>query len=195
MSELKEKELYGRVKSEFERLFNHKFGTVHLEITANGHFSEQLKSKVKQDLVFTFIKRMKGSESRSPDITGFAKGNFYVENLITIEVKNETISLWDVYQTKMYAELFNAKYGILVSTEPIPTELKNLHRVHSILNRFMYDTYLGMVEFHSRVTEGIVHDTWFPEPPFRYDPSELSKKALTFEDGLKGIFGNLGKSD
>jgi len=188
MPEPKEKELYGQAKSEFERLFNHEFGTCHLEITANGNFSEKLKSRVKEDIVFAFIKRMRGSESRSPDITGFVKGNFGTESLSTIEVKNETISLWDVYQAKMYAELFDARYGFLVSTDPIPTELKKLHKVHSILNRFRYGTDLGLVEFDTG-SRSIVHESWFPDPPFEYDYKDLSKKAETFEDSLKRSFG------
>ena len=195
MSELKEKELYGQVKSEFEKLFNHKFGNCHLEITATGIFSEKLKSKVKQDIVFAFIKRMKGSESRSPDITGFVSSSFgfptssfSVADLTTIEAKNETISLGDVYQAKMYVELFDAKYGFLVSTDLIPTEIKKLHNVHSILNRFRYGAYLGLVEFDTK-SRSIAHESWFPDPPFRYDPKEVSKKAETFEDSLKRTFG------
>jgi hypothetical protein len=197
MPEPKEKEIYGQVKSEFERLLRHKFTTCYLEITAYGSFSEELKSKVKQDIVFTFIKRMRGSESRSPDITGFVKVTEHLtfptitanlEGLITIEVKNEKISLWDVYQAKMYAELFDAKYGFLVSTDPIPTELKKLHKVHSILNRFRFDTYLGLVEFDTG-TRNIVHESWFPEPPFKYNPKDLSKKAESFEESLKRTFG------
>jgi hypothetical protein len=194
MLEPKEKEIYGQVKLGFEQLFNHKFGNCHLEITATGSFSEKLKSKVKQDIVFAFIKRMRGSESRSPDITGFVAtsfglptSSFSTDDLVTIEVKNETISLLDVYQAKMYVELFDAKYGFLVSTDPIPTEIKKLHDVHSILRRFKYDTYLGLVEFDTG-SRSIVHESWFPDPPFKYDQKEVSKKAETLEESIKRTF-------
>ncbi len=170
MSEPKEKELYGKVKSEFDRLFNHKFGTCHLEITASGTFSEKLKAKVKQDIVFTFIKRMKGSESRSPDIAGFSADTSILgaDHFITIEFKDEPLTLWHVYQAKMYAELFDAEFGLLVSTKPIPAELKRLHQVHFILNRFRHGTRLCLVEFDPK-TSKIIHDSWFPDPPFTYD--------------------------
>lgn len=168
----RESQLYGSVRKAFESLFIYNFGNCHLEITAFGQFSEKLKEKIKQDIVFTFIKRMKGSEHRSPDITGFSTGSFGNDHLVTIEVKNETISLGDVYQAKMYAELFYSEYGFLVSVEPIPTELKKLHQVHHILNRFVSGTRLLLVEFDSKTSQ-IVHDSWFPERPFSYDLADL----------------------
>ncbi len=60
-------------------------------------------------------------------------------DFITIEAKIERMTFEHVYQAKKYADLFNAKYGILVSTEPIPAELKKLHRAVGILNRFRSD--------------------------------------------------------
>ncbi len=173
-----ERLLYDPVKAEFERLFQHVHGRCHLEITAMGQFTEKLKEKVREPIVFSFIRRMKGSEHRSPDITGFATDpKTQSDYLVTIEVKDDPVSLWDVYQAKMYAELFNAKYGFLVSTHPIPTELKKLHQVHFVMNRFMSVTYLCLVEFDAKASK-IVHDTWFPDPPFKYDPKELESKEV-----------------
>ena len=42
---------------------------------------------------------------------------------MVVEVKNEVIKLEDIYQTKKYADLFDAKYALLISPEEIPEEL------------------------------------------------------------------------
>jgi len=181
-----EKLLYDPVKVEFERLFRHKFGDCHLETTFKGNFTGLLKERISEDIVYMFIKRMKGSEHRFPDITGFMKDpGRYSEQFITIEVKNEKVSLLDIYQAKMYADLFDAKYGFLISTEPISDDLKRLHKVRpKILQRSLVD-YIFLVQFDAK-TSKIVHESWFPGSPFPYEIIRLPpKSAKAFEVELR----------
>jgi hypothetical protein len=188
-----ENALYEGVKAEFEKLFKFKFGNCHLEITAYGNFSTALREKVRESIVFNFIRRMKGSEHRSPDITGFADQKLSGEDFITVEFKNEPLELWDIYQAKMYAELFNAKYGFLVSTDPIPPELKRLHQVHFIMSRFIHGTHLCLVQFDTKTSQ-VIHETWFPEKPFDYDPrkfvAEYHPKPPTILELVKQLTGS-----
>ena|SRR2546428_8475858 len=44
---------------------------------------------------------------------------------------------------------------------------------------------VGLVEFDTAVTGGIVHESWFPEPPFRYEGTDLPKKQFTIEEMMK----------
>ena len=48
----------------------------------------------------------------APDITGFIRAQYSVDFLVC-EIKNEALKLDDVYQTRKYAELFDAKYCVL----------------------------------------------------------------------------------
>ena len=78
--------------------------TFHLEIAARKGFSEKVKAEIPddRDIVFKFTKR--------PDILGFVKGQ-YTSNLITVEVKGNGLELDDIYQAKLYKEVFDARYG------------------------------------------------------------------------------------
>ncbi|MGA7918482.1 MAG: hypothetical protein WCA38_02350, partial [Candidatus Acidiferrales bacterium] len=48
------------------------------------------------------------------------------KDFITVEVKEKSLTSGDVYQAKMYKEVFGARYGFLVTADPIPEELKRL---------------------------------------------------------------------
>ncbi|MEE9324436.1 MAG: hypothetical protein V3U90_02610 [Dehalococcoidia bacterium] len=154
---LKEKSLYQPVKTELEAIIKAKFPEFHLEITAKKSFSNELKSHIPQgrDIIFLFLKEA------SPDITGFIKQQNGVDFLIA-EIKAEKIKLNDIYQTKKYAELFDARYALLVSTKEIPVEIKRLSKVvYSMLSLPAYKT-LTIANFDSH--RGFVE--WFPENPF-----------------------------
>ena len=65
-SKTPERELHGSIEEYLTEAFMEKFGNCHLEITANGAFSELLKKIVRQDIIFTFL-----GKKASPDIAGF----------------------------------------------------------------------------------------------------------------------------
>ncbi|GAH95239.1 unnamed protein product, partial [marine sediment metagenome] len=79
--------------------------------------------------VFSFLR------TASPDLTGFVLKNgvdistasrLDVESFITVEVKPTRITLQDIYQAKMYGDLFYAKYALLISPEIIGEEIRRL---------------------------------------------------------------------
>jgi hypothetical protein len=105
----RERELYEPIRAKIEELIRTKFSNFHLEVTADKNFSNKLKAEISphghRDIVFRFL------NEAAPDITGFIKTE-YSSDFIAIEVKNEEIKIDDIYQTKRYAELFNAKYAL-----------------------------------------------------------------------------------
>lgn len=94
-------------------------GKVHLEITANGQFSEELKEVLDNDALS--IIRV---EKFSPDLMGFIQKTQYFKELITVEVKHDKITIQSISRAKLYADIFNAKYGMLISPKGIPEEIK-----------------------------------------------------------------------
>lgn len=90
----------------------------HLEITAQGKFSEQLKNYFDY---FMFKKLY--AEKLHPDIMGFVKKkNSSKPEMITVEVKGRELKLKDVMQAKLYESIFDSKYSFLLSPTGISGE-------------------------------------------------------------------------
>jgi len=160
-----ESEFYEPVKSKIEELlrakYKDKINELHLEITANGKFSNELKNKLGQyrDIIFVFLR------SASPDISGFIeiKDDYSNTGFIVVEVKREEIKLDDIYQARKYGELFDAKHTFLISVREIPEEIKRLSRaLYSLLSLPAYKT-LNLCQFDEQKNEII---SWFPENPY-----------------------------
>jgi len=130
VKEKKEERLYEPIKSALKRELGEYLnsqkqrigetvftGKVHLEITANGHFPEELKEVLDNEILH--IIRV---EKFSPDIMGFMEKTQYQKELVTVEVKHEQITIQSISRAKLYADIFNAKYGMLISTKGIGTE-------------------------------------------------------------------------
>jgi len=163
MTEKKEeREYYNPVKGKLEDLFRTRCDDFYLEITADKKFSNKIKAEVRQgrEIIFLFLKEA------SPDITGFVKGK-YSSDFIVAEVKKEKIILDDVYQATKYRDLFDSKYTFLVSLEPIPEEIKRLHKAVSTLlhHPSIYHTFT-LVHFDEKTNEFV---EWYPENPFDKD--------------------------
>ena len=153
----KERGYYEPIKTKLEELIGTKFSNFYLEITADKKFSNKLKTEISpnRDIIFHFLKEA------APDITGFIKGE-YSSDFIVVEIKNEEIKIDHIYQTKKYAELFNAKYALLVSTKEIPEEIKRLSKVvYSLLSSGGYRTTL--VYFDAERGDFV---EWFEKNPF-----------------------------
>jgi hypothetical protein len=106
-----------------------------------------------RDIIFLFLKEA------APDITGFVKEQ-YSTSFIVMEIKAEKLKLGDIYQTKKYADLFDAKCALVVSSEEIPDELKRLSKVALL--------YLGEYRAFSLVQFDELTRTfkeYFPENP------------------------------
>lgn len=165
-----ETELYEPIKEYLREAFTAKFGNCHLEITANGVFSDRLQKVVRQDIIFAFLGR-----KASPDLTGFVHskgaelvlvyGPSIVQEFITVEIKAEKISLQDIYQAKMYGDLFQAKYALLISPEVIPEDLRRLDNQLFVTRRFMGGWLVHIGKWHAYEGDTIISD-WLPRPPF-----------------------------
>jgi len=157
----KEESYYYPIAQKFKELFASKGCKAHLEVTANKKFSNTLKGKIPdhQQIIFYFLKDV------APDITGFVNKDSLVDFVI-IEIKNEEIKLDYVYQTRKYAELFDARFAFLISTEELPEEIKRLSKVvYSLLSLPAYRKLI-LVQFDER-TKSL--EEWYPENPFEIE--------------------------
>jgi hypothetical protein len=153
-----EKDYYSLLKSKLDELLKSRFGDVYLEITAKG-FSNKLKAEIPdyRKLILLFLKEV------FPDITGFIKEQYTTEWFIA-EFKKEKLKLDDIYQARKYAELFDAKYALLVTTEEIPEELKTISKIAlPLLSLCGGHSKLTLVRFDEQ--EGQFVD-WFEADPF-----------------------------
>ena len=167
----REHEYYPLMQECLMAKFLDKFDNCCLEITADGRFSEILKSKIPRgrEIIFSFLRR-----GLSPDLTGFIEQK-YSNDFITVEIKNGKIRLQDIYQAKMYADLFYSKYAFLLSKTPIPYEIINLSKtaVFDLLSTAPRGVRLAQFSIYRRKpvnTEKLVctilPHTWLPENPF-----------------------------
>jgi len=153
-----EKDYYPDLKILLEQLLKSIFGEVHVEITATKTFSNKLKAEIPEhrNLMFQFLK-----EAR-PDFTGFIKEPFATDFFVA-EFKNEALRLDHIYQARKYAELFEAKYALLITTEEIPEEIKRLSKiVYALLSLPGYGK-LTLVRFKEQQGQFV---DWFEENPF-----------------------------
>jgi hypothetical protein len=128
-------------------------------VTANRQFSDALQSQIdsSRDLIFAFLKEA------APDIAGFVKkDSSSPREFIVVEAKTTPIKLDDIYQVRKYAELFDARYALLVSTTEIPEKITRLSRVVFPLLALPAYQQLTLVRFEDNGTR----TTWFPECPF-----------------------------
>jgi hypothetical protein len=99
---------------------------VYLEVTAYRTFTNTLKSQIEKhpDLIFAFLREA------APDLTGFVKkDSTSPREFLVVAVKAQTIRLDDIYQTRKYAELFDARFALLISPSEIPEEIMRLSQV------------------------------------------------------------------
>lgn len=157
----RERDYYETIKTKLDELIRSRFSNVYLEITAEKKFTNKLKAEISphghRDIIFHFLK------GAAPDITGFIKGE-YLSDFIVIEIKNEEIKIDDIYQTRKYAELFNAKYALLISTKEVPEEIKRLSKVvYSLLSSgYSYERII-LIEFDAKKGNFV---EWFEKNPF-----------------------------
>lgn len=133
------------------------FRNPHLEITANGKFSETLKREF-DDRTLSIL----STERLCPDIMGFVqKESSSPKELITVEVKAPPIRIVDVSKAKLYQDIFNATFSLVVSPKGIPEEKlrlvldKDAIRGKVIIAKFVqYGNNLGtgVFQIHPKLT-------------------------------------------
>jgi hypothetical protein len=115
-----------------------------LEVTA---FGGRLPAKMERALdspVFFFLR----TERHSPDIMGYVVEDesslgFGIlaeeeRNLVVAEVKDEPATVENFYQAKRYGEVFDAKYAFLISTNPLPEEIRRFISERPAVTRYHY---------------------------------------------------------
>ena len=161
-----EKSLYEPVKKALEENFK-KLGNCYFEITAKGKISDKLK-RYFDDIDLHII----NVEKFSPDLIGYVIKGFFsrdnlglgkAEEIIVVEVKNN-LKLKDIYQAKQYGEIFNAKYTLLIYSEPLAEEIRRfLKQRPDILSHSAGYQQVRMAQFDE--AEGkIKEDTWSSSP-------------------------------
>lgn len=152
-----ENKYYEPVRTKLEEILKARFHSVYLVVTAKKVFPEKLKAKIRneRDIVFFFLRQA------APDITGFVR-EYFLFDFVVVEIKVERIRLDDIYQAKKYADLFEARYALLISTEEIPEEIKRLYRAGDSLLQLSVGEELILAQFDKK--KGFVE--WFPENPF-----------------------------
>lgn len=155
-----EQDLYEPVKEQLGKLIAATGRSVHLEITATKGLSEKLKASIPngREIVFTFLKKR-------PDICGFFEGQ-YAHDLVAVEVKEGAAKLEDIYQAKLYKEVLGAKCGFLITTKPIPEEMRRLCKTTPDILRSVGDSiyrFLAIGEFDPGKRQFV---DWFAENPF-----------------------------
>jgi len=159
LNQKSERSCYESVKDWLEQILKEKFASYHLEVTAHKRFSNVLQSQIdsNRDLIFAFLREA------APDITGFVKeDSSSSREFIAVEVKTTPIKLDDIYQARKYAELFDARYALLVSTAEIPAKVIRLSKVVFPLLALPAYKQLTLVRFQ----ENGRRIEWFPDYPF-----------------------------
>lgn len=90
----------------------------YLEITARRRISETLKREFSDETFYIL-----SAEDKTPDIMGFVRKKLSSpKELITVEVKDKPIKLMDIFQARLYQEVFKSALGFLISSSGIPEE-------------------------------------------------------------------------
>lgn len=151
-----EARLYEPVKKALYDAFK-PMGKCYLEVTSRSVFSEKLKSSFTDfDLFVTLFERY------APDIMGFIEESEYSKPLIVVEVKPSSIRIKDIFQVKEYAEVFNARYALLISPQPLPEEIKRIVKTKMGILCFFPERRVFIGEFSG--SSGQMNEFgWYPE--------------------------------
>ena len=139
--------------------------SVFLEIAAVTGLSERMKRAIPKgdEIVFSFLRKHK------PDIVGVIEGENVMNPLVVAEVKAKSLSLDDVFQTKRYKDLLQARGGFLVTVKPIPEDLRRLCGQNGDLLHSASDgpyKFLAICQFD--IAAGKFID-WFQDDPFQQE--------------------------
>ena len=160
---MNEAELYEPVMSCLREAFAAVGKTVRLEVGATMGLSEQVKRAIPEgkEIVFSFLRQHR------PDIIGVIEGEPLLSRLFIAEVKAKSLTLENVYQTKRYKDLLEAKAGFLVTIHPIPEDLRRLCSQNwDILSSASDSAYKFLAICRFDIGTGKFID-WFRENPFQ----------------------------
>ena len=155
-----EADSYEPIKRKLEQLIASKDKRFYLELTAEKGLSEKLKEAIPEhrEIVFAFLKKR-------PDLFGFVEGQ-YSKELVTVEIKDKIKKLDDIYQAKLYKEVLGARYGFLITTKPIPEEIKRLCKSTMDILHSAGDSIYRFLVIGRFDGESGQFVEWFEENPF-----------------------------
>ena len=104
---------------------------------------------------------------------GFIEKTPYQRELITVEVKAERISIQSISKAKLYADTYNARYGMLISTEGIGIETERF-----ISNRWAIRGNVIIAQFHEANSNFSFDKRLYSKIPEPFDPREIKSSPL-----------------
>lgn len=142
----KEEHLYEPIKNTLWDIFLSAALDCYLEVTDKG-LSNKLQRSL-DDFALFYIK----IDKQYPDITGFVKTS-YGKEIITVEVKRRIRKINDFFQAKRYGEVFNAKYSFLISSDPMPEQIRRFIKKRSAIYYYSYQKQLLIAQFDETIQE------------------------------------------
>jgi hypothetical protein len=177
VKEKKEEQLHEPIKNallmQFERFVGSK-GKVHLEITAKGRFSEELKEAL-DDRTLSILR----VEKMVPDIVGFLQKDQF-KDLVTVEIKPDRITISNIWKARLYAEVLNAKYGIIISPRKIQEEIRRFLKDRFNIVYRNYGCFL-IAQFDKERNDFKFDEKLYPKTP------EPFSDAFNMEEFVKGV--------
>ena len=130
--QIKKNELAVQIRDFLKYKFKENYELVRIEDTYENNISSKILNEIPKDndLVIQYLKKVK------PDITGFLYARIrpgYQPEFVSSKITLHVITLQMIYESKLSADLLNADYAFLFSTEPIPSEIISLHEKTNIL--------------------------------------------------------------
>lgn len=156
-----EKDLYEPIKKFLCSEFDARYGNCYLERTDRRNPSEKVKEAIPKDKDII----MAALPNKKPDLMGFYN-DCGDKKLITVEIKLGAIKLEDVYQAKLYGDLFSAKYALLISTVQVPQLIKRLHKALHIFNLSRGERTIYIGQWQGKPHNEVIKDSWCPDSPF-----------------------------
>lgn len=159
-----EERLYEPVRQSIWNLFS-KLGKTHIEIPGRTKkFSPELMRKF-ENVSLNIIDR----EEFYPDLMGFVQTTGYpAYSLIVCEVKDEALKLRDIMQARNYGVIFGVQYDLLVSSEPLPEQIRRLYLDKRLfLGRFAEEWGKNVrIALFDESEKKTIGSSWVPSPPF-----------------------------
>lgn len=128
----REEAMYEPVRQILLTKFEAMEGEAYLEDTSTGKFSPKMKEGL--DLMALHVMRV---ESMRPDLAGYYQNKQGWKERIIVEIKARKIRIKDIFQVRMYADVLNADYCILISSESLTREMREFIKQRYLLNRSM----------------------------------------------------------
>lgn len=159
--------LYNPIKNALEIKFSDK-GKCYFENTSPPRrFSDRLRGQLDDDSLFILK-----VEKQFPDLTGYVIRKTMageIKELIVVEVKEKKPTLEDIYQTKRYAEILKASYGLLISLEKLSVEHRRFLIKRREITQFLQDKHILIGQFNKstksiQIDNELYYDSQIPEP-------------------------------